>query len=119
MTLHLGSLTLSDGDLAVIAHVVHNETPEEWATRAYSHTKGGEAAVKGKIAHHRARYLSVKDAPGYQTAAERMADRRKEAEAERVRAQTAAAIREKAEEEALGARIASEVSRQIAARENP
>ncbi len=77
----LGTTTISDEDLAIIAHKVHNETPEDWATRAFNYPKGGIGAVLGKIARHRDAYLAAKDAPGYQTAAERMAERAVEAQA--------------------------------------
>ncbi|KKL73156.1 hypothetical protein LCGC14_2077750 [marine sediment metagenome] len=112
----LGNLTVSDEGLAVIAHVVHNETPEAWATRAFNYPKGGEAAVIGKIARHKAGYLAAKDLPGYQTAAERMADRRSAAQASLVKAQADAATRKAADEAALDARITTEVARQLAAR---
>ena len=112
----LGNLNVSDEDLAVIAHVVHNETPEAWATRAFNYPKGGEPAVVGKIATHRASYLAAKDAPGYKTAAERMADRRSISDAALVQAQADAAARKTADEAAIDARITDEVTKQLATR---
>lgn len=112
----LGSLIVSDEDLAVIAHVVHNETPEEWATRAFNYPKGGEAAVVGKIARHRASYLAAKDEPGYQTAAQRMEIRRVASEAAAAQSQADAVARKIADDAALDVRIEAEVTRQIAAR---
>ena len=112
----LGNLTVSDADLAVIAHVVHTETPEAWATRAFNYSKGGEAAVTGKIERYRASYLAAKDAQDYKTAAERVADRQALADAALAQAQTDAAARKTAAEAALDTRIAGEVARQIAAR---
>ncbi len=112
----LGNLTVSDEDLAVIAHVVHNETPEEWATRAFNYPKGGEAAVIAKIARHRAGYLAAKDAPGYQTAAERMEARRVVSQAASDKSRDDAAARKIADKAALDTRIQAEVTRQIAAR---
>ena len=111
----LGTLTLTDEDLAVIAHIVHNETPEEWATRAFNYPKGGEAAVRGKIARHRDSYLAAKDAPDYKTAAEKEADKRTsdQIHLDQMRADTRA--RKAAEESALDARIAAALARQIAA----
>ena len=76
----LGTLVVSDEDLAIIAHVVHNETPEQWATRSFNHL--GKSSVISKIARHRASYLAAKDTPGYQTAAQRMTERRDAAEAQ-------------------------------------
>ena len=111
----LGNLTVSDEDLAVIAHVVQNETPEEWATRAFNYPKGGEAAVIGKIDKHRASYLAGKDLPGYKAAAEKMTDRRSEDQAALALARANTTAREAAERTALDARIAAEVARQIAA----
>ena len=78
--IQLGTLTISNEDLAVIAHVVHNETPEDWATRAFAHL--GETSVLGKIERHRTSYLAAKDTLGYQTASERMIERRNNANAD-------------------------------------
>ena len=83
----LGTTVITDEDLAVIAHKVHNETPEDWATRAFNYRKGGIEAVLGKIARHRAAYLAAKDAPGYQPAAAREAQRAVEAQARADQAQ--------------------------------
>lgn len=113
--IRLGNLVISNNDLAIIAHVVHNETPEEWATRAYNHPKGGAAAVKAKIARHRASWLAARGDVGYKTAAQKMADRAAASAARYAQSQQDAAAREAAAEAALDARIAAEVARQIAA----
>ena len=110
----LGNLTVSDEDLAVIAHVVHNETPEEWATRAYHYPKGGEAAVRAKIARYRDSYLAAKDDPEYKPAAERMSDRDAFDQAAIERMRTDDEARKAAEDKALDDKIAAEVARQLA-----
>ncbi len=110
--IRLGNLTVSGIDLAIIAHVVHSETPENWATRAFNHL--GEAPIKAKIARHRAGWLAAKGELGYKTAAEKMSDRRTAAAADFVAVQAAAAVRKSAEETALDARIQAEVAKQIA-----
>ena len=114
----LGSTIITDEDLAVIAHVVHNETPEDWATRAFNYPKGGIAAVLGKIARHKDKYLAAKDAPGYQTAAERTAQRAVEAQerAEEARSEQEArdAAFKTAEDARIKGLITAEVARQLA-----
>ena len=110
----LGTTTISDEDLAVIAHKVHNETPEDWATRAFNYPKGGIAAVLGKIARHRDSYLAAKDIPGYQTAAERMAQRAVEAQTRLDQSRVDEAAREAAEEARINGLITAEVARQLA-----
>ncbi len=112
----LGNLAVSDEDLAVIAHVVHNETPEQWATRAFNYPKGGEAAVVAKIARHRACYLAEKDAPDCKTAAQVMAGRRTSDQAARAKARADTAALKEVAAAALDARISAEVARQLAAR---
>ena len=114
MSLQLGNHTLSDEDLAVIAHTVHNETPEEWATRAFNY-KTGLPAVLAKIERHRASYLAAKDQPGYQNAPAKMAQRRAEADQRHLNAKADTEARNAAADAALDARITSEVARQIAA----
>lgn len=113
----LGNLTVTDEDLDIIAHVVHNETPEAWATRAFNYPKGGVAAVINKISRYRESYLASKDDPGYQTAAERMAERRDEADIRAADNKARAVTKAAEDEEALDARINAEVARQIQARE--
>ncbi len=113
MTIQLGNLRVSDEDLAVIAHVVHNETPEAWATRAFNYPKGGEAAVKGKIARHRASYLAAKDRAGYQTAAQKMAARDTTRQTLADQNKLAGAAEKGADAATLDARIAAEVTRQL------
>ena len=112
----LGNLTLTDEDLGAIAHIVHNETPEEWATRALNYPKGGERAVKAKIDKYKAAYLSAKDEPGYQTAVELSVKRKADDNTRRSQVREAANARKVVEEAALNARIAAEVTRQLAAR---
>ena len=112
----LDETVISDEDLAVIAHIVHNEAPEDWATRAFNYPKGGIEAVLEKIARHRDAYLAAKDIPGYQTAAERIAQRAVEAQALVDQERVDAAAREAAEEARMNGLIAAEVARQLALR---
>ena len=114
--IQLGNLTLSDEDLAVIAHVVHNETPEEWATRVFNYPKTGAPAIVAKIAQYRESYLAAKDEPGYQTAAQHMEDRRTADQARLDKNRNDAAARKIVVDLALDARIQAEVTRQLAAR---
>ena len=114
--IQLGNLTVSDEDLAVIAHVVHNETPEEWATRVFNYPKTGAAAVVAKIARYRESYLAAKDEPDYKTAAERMEDRRATDQARSSKNRAEAVARKAADNVTLDARIEAEVTRQLAAR---
>ena len=111
--IQLGDLTVSDEDLAVIAHVVHNETPEAWATRVFNNPNIGVAAVVAKIAKYREGYLAAKDEPGYQTAAERMEDRRAADQARSDKSRDDTAARKITDDAALDARIAAEVTRQL------
>ena len=103
----LGTFVVTDEDLAVIAHVVHNETPEEWATRAFNYPKGGEAAVRAKIARHRDSYLAAKDSPGYKTAVERAADKRVADQARMGRRRADARARKAADKAEFENRIAA------------
>ena len=112
----LGNAVISDEDLAVIAHIVHNETPEEWATRAFNYPKGGIEAVLGKIARYRDECLAAMVVPGYQTAAERMAQRAAEARIRDDQARADQDARVAAEEARLKGLITAEVARQLALR---
>lgn len=108
----LGNLTVTDDDLAVIAHVVCNETPEAWATRAFG--CGGEAMIEAKIARHLSSWLAAKDDVGYKTAAEKMAAEDAVRDARRAQYLVDAAAAAVVAEEALDAKINAEVARQIA-----
>ena len=110
----LGTTVITDEDLAVIAHIVHNETPEDWATRSFNYPKGGIGAVLAKIARYRDAYLAAKDAPGYQTAAERMAQRALEAQARADQVRADGEAFKIAEEARIKGLITAEVARQLA-----
>ena len=110
----LGEHTISDDDLAVIAHVVGNETPEEWATRAYEHPKLGIDAVLAKIEKHRPAYESAKNAPGYKPALDVESDRKATRVAEYAKLKADKKARKTADDATLGALIEAEVARQLA-----
>ena len=112
----LGTLIVTDDDLGAIAHAVHNETPEQWATRAFNYPKGGEAAVVAKIAKYKPAYMAAKDEPGYKTAAENETDRQTARKVQRDQAIADAGDRKTAEEAAMDARITAEVAKQLATR---
>ncbi len=112
----LGTLIVTDEDLAIIAHAVHNETPEEWATRAYTYTNGDVRAILGKIARHRDSYIAAKDDPEYKTAAEREESKRRVSQALDDKMRIDAKARKIAEATALDDKIAAEVARQLEAR---
>ncbi len=104
----------SEEDLAIIAHVVETESPEEWALRVFNYPKGGEAAVRAKIARHREDYLMAKDAPGYKSAAERADQRRAGQRAVDAKIEADFAARKEREEAAFNSMVAEEVARQLA-----
>ena len=114
--IQLGNFIVSDEDLAVIAHVVEDETPEQWVLRVFNYPKGGEAAVRAKIARHRPGYLAARGAAGYQNAAGRAATQRAADQAANAKRRADKEARKVTEEAALDARIAAEVARQVADR---
>ena len=99
-------------DFEIIAHVV--EDPAAWI--AHARVTVGEHAVQAKVARYRAEAEQAMARPGYQTRAEREALGRSEATSERAARKSARLAKQSDADAALDARIAAEVTRQLAAR---
>lgn len=106
--------TLSDADLAALAHVVAD--PQAWAAHAFEHV--GAAAVRAKIDKYKADYIAARGELGaaYKTRAQRDALEAVAAAAEQ--AQTATRMEgERAEAEALfNAKVAEAVRKALESR---
>ena len=111
--LTLGKHTITDEDLAVIAHVVHNETPEQWAQRAYDNPRFGITTVRAKIGRHRSSYEAAKDSPEYKNAQQRMAEAASQHEVDKVAGRARKKRRQDEEDARIKKLVADEVARLV------
>lgn len=107
----LGDTTISDDELAVLAHVLIEESPEDWVRRVYE--RFGIAAVRAKIERWKDDYEGEKDRPDYEDARTRERRGRAEEKASLEAAHAEGQALRKAEDQRIKDLIRAEVTRQL------